>query len=211
MPVRIPATLRATAVAATAAATVAVAGCGGESATPTGPPAADGPIPVKAGETSCEVGRTTLKAGTHTFAVTNTGSQVTEFYVYGPGDKVIGEVENIGPSLTRNLTVELPAGTYQTACKPGQVGSGIRGTLTVSAAAAAPLLEDAALTQSVRVSYVQRQSSAPVRRTSSRASRPPVSTGWRRICGSAAAWRSPLSSPTSFCATSPGSRSASRR
>jgi iron uptake system component EfeO len=73
-----------------------------------------------------------LDAGTHTFAVTNTGTQATEFYVYAPGDRVMGEVENIGPSLTRELTVELPAGDYQTACKPGQVGQGIRGKLTVT-------------------------------------------------------------------------------
>jgi iron uptake system component EfeO len=91
-----------------------------------------GKIAVKAGESSCEVATGSLDAGTHTFAVTNTGTQVTEFYVYAPGDRVMGEVENIGPSLTRELTVELPAGDYQTACKPGQVGQGIRGQLTVT-------------------------------------------------------------------------------
>jgi iron uptake system component EfeO len=91
-----------------------------------------GKIAVKAGESTCEVATGSLDAGTHTFAVTNTGTQVTEFYVYAPGDRVMGEVENIGPSLTRELTVELPAGDYQTACKPGQVGQGIRGKLTVT-------------------------------------------------------------------------------
>ena len=91
-----------------------------------------GKIAVKAGESTCQVATGSLGAGTHTFAVTNTGTQVTEFYVYAPGDRVMGEVENIGPSLTRELTVELPAGDYQTACKPGQVGKGIRGKLTVT-------------------------------------------------------------------------------
>jgi iron uptake system component EfeO len=91
-----------------------------------------GKIAVKAGESTCEVASGSLGAGTHTFAVTNTGTQVTEFYVYAPGDRVMGEVENIGPSLTRELTVELPAGDYQTACKPGQVGKGIRAKLTVT-------------------------------------------------------------------------------
>jgi iron uptake system component EfeO len=128
MPARVPTSLWAAAVAAAAA--TALAGCGGESG---GAPATPGgSIPVRATESSCEVGQTTLPAGSHTFAVTNAGSQVTEFYVYGPGDRVVGEVENIGPSLTRDLTVELPAGTYQTACKPGQSGTGIRGTLTVT-------------------------------------------------------------------------------
>jgi len=126
MPARALTSLGAVAVAAAAAA---LAGCGGDSG---GAPATSGPIPVRASDSSCEVGQTTLPAGTHTFAVTNAGSQITEFYVYAPGDRVVGEVENIGPSLTRNLTVELPAGTYQTACKPGQSGTGIRAPLTVT-------------------------------------------------------------------------------
>ena len=40
----------------------------------------------------------------------------------------MGEVENIGPGLTRELIVELAEpGTYVTACKPGMNGDGIRG------------------------------------------------------------------------------------
>jgi iron uptake system component EfeO len=157
------------AAAAAAAAAALTTGCGGESSTANsagGDAAAGAPIPVKAGETSCEVGRATLPAGTHTFAVTNTGSQVTEFYVYAPGDRVVGEVENIGPSLTRNLTVELPAGTYQTACKPGQVGKGIRGALTVTGSLPAAA-EDASLRQAVTTyrAYLQQQSSSLVART----------------------------------------------
>ena len=38
----------------------------------------------------------------------------------------MGEVENIAPGLSRDLHVELPAGTYETACKPGMIGKGIR-------------------------------------------------------------------------------------
>jgi iron uptake system component EfeO len=155
-------------VAAAVAVAVALAGCGGGSdgTSASSGSSAGGPIPVKAGESSCEVQRTSLPAGTHTFAVTNTGTQVTEFYVYAPGDRIMGEVENIGPALTRNLTVELPAGQYQTACKPGQVGQGIRGALTVSGSAPA-LSEDAALAQAVTSyrAYVQRQSTALLERT----------------------------------------------
>ena len=44
----------------------------------------------------------------------------------------MGEVENIGPGLSRDLHVELPAGTYETACKPGMIGDGIRGAFTVT-------------------------------------------------------------------------------
>ncbi|MGI5525627.1 iron uptake system protein EfeO [Micromonospora sp. CA-259024] len=108
------------------------------------PAAAGGPIVVKASDTACEVGTTDLSAGTATFKITNSGAKVTEFYVYADGDRVLGEVENIAPGLSRELHVELPAGTYQTACKPGMSGKGIRGALKVSGSAQ-PLTADAAL------------------------------------------------------------------
>ena len=65
--------------------------------------------------------------------MTNTGSQVTEFYLLGEdGLRIVGEVENIGPSITPRLTVNAPAGTYVTACKPGMTGEGIRADFTVT-------------------------------------------------------------------------------
>src|SRR5664279_135011 len=88
-------------------------------------------VSVKAGDKTCAVSTTTLPAGRHAFAVENTSSQVTEVYVYAAGDQIIGEVENIGPATRRQLIVDLPAGSYQVACKPGMVGSGIRTGLTV--------------------------------------------------------------------------------
>nr|WP_223150784.1 iron uptake system protein EfeO [Actinoplanes lobatus] len=120
-----------------------MAGCsssGGDTATA----AAGGPITVKATDSSCEVARTQVDAGTSVFAITNGGQKVTEFYVYAAGDRVMAEVENIAPGLSRDLHVELPAGSYETACKPGMIGKGIRGQLTVSGSAA-PLTDDAAL------------------------------------------------------------------
>ncbi|MDT5008660.1 MAG: iron uptake system component EfeO, partial [Mycobacterium sp.] len=71
--------------------------------------------------------------GTSTFAITNSGTKVTEFYVYGEGDRVMGEVENIAPNLTRKLIVNLSdPGKYQIACKPGMVGDGIRKDFNVA-------------------------------------------------------------------------------
>jgi iron uptake system component EfeO len=127
---------------------------------------ADGPITVKATDTTCEVAKSTLSAGTHVFAVTNSGAKVTEFYVYAAGDRVMGEVENITPGLSRQLHVELPAGTYQTACKPGMIGTGIRAELTVSGSAA-PLTEDAALQQATTsyTRYITAQAEALVQKT----------------------------------------------
>ncbi|MFI5890824.1 iron uptake system protein EfeO [Actinoplanes sp. NPDC051513] len=125
-----------------------------------------GRIAVKASDTACEVGKNQLEAGTHVFAVANSGSKVTEFYVYAAGDRVMGEVENITPGLSRELRVELPAGTYQTACKPGMVGAGIRNDLTVAGSAPA-LSEDALLAQATDsyTRYITSQSEALVEKT----------------------------------------------
>ncbi len=92
-------------------------------------------IAVTATDSSCEVATTDLPSGSTTFAVSNKGNDVTEVYVYGEGDKVMGEVENIGPGTSRDFTVDLGAGTYEVACKPGQKGDGIRTEITVSGTA----------------------------------------------------------------------------
>lgn len=91
-------------------------------------------VSVVSTDTECKAATTSLPAGKHTFDVANEGSSVTEVYVYGDGDKVIGEVEDIGPGTRRKLTVELDSGSYELACKPGQKGDGIRVPLTVTAA-----------------------------------------------------------------------------
>ncbi|MFI5608736.1 iron uptake system protein EfeO [Amycolatopsis sp. NPDC051903] len=98
--------------------------------------AAGGPIKVDASDTSCAVATNTANAGNVTFEITNKGTKVTEFYLYAEGDRIMGEVENIAPGLNRRLIVEVPdAGKYQTACKPGMVGDGIRGDFTVTGGA----------------------------------------------------------------------------
>ncbi|WP_345771353.1 iron uptake system protein EfeO [Geodermatophilus normandii] len=149
----------------TAACSSADAGSGGAS----GGEAAD-TVPVAASDDACDdacdVASSELPAGTHQFQVTNSGSQVTEFYVYADGDRVMGEVENIAPGLTRELLVELPAGTYQAACKPGMVGDGIRSDLTITGEAA-QLSEDETLAQAGAdyQRYVQSRTGALLERT----------------------------------------------
>ncbi|WFF08679.1 imelysin family protein [Micromonospora sp. WMMD1076] len=140
-----------------------LAGCGGgDDADATN----GGPIAVKATDTVCEVGDTEIDAGQVTFKVTNTGSKVNEFYVYAAGDRVMGEVENIAPGLSRELRVELTAGTYETACKPGMSGRGIRGALKVSGTAAT-VAPDAALAQATESyqRYVRSQTAALLTKT----------------------------------------------
>ncbi|QRY51428.1 iron uptake system protein EfeO [Mycolicibacterium septicum] len=90
-------------------------------------------ITVDASDTECKLSGTTATTGPSTFVVTNNGNKVTEFYVYGEGERVMGEVENISPGLKRQLIVQLTQpGTYQTSCRPGMVGEGIRGNFEVT-------------------------------------------------------------------------------
>ncbi len=89
-------------------------------------------VAVTATDEACEVADTELSAGAYTFEVSNEGSQVTELYIYTAEGKVVGEVENVGPGVTQELQVELEAGKYEAACKPGMTGDGIRTPLTVS-------------------------------------------------------------------------------
>lgn len=110
--------------------------------------AAPGKITVAASDTECKVAASEITAGTSTFTITNGGSKVTEFYVYAPGDRVMAEVENIVPGLTRELVAELPAGAYETVCKPGMVGKGIRNALKVTGEHKA-LSSDAKLAEAV--------------------------------------------------------------
>jgi iron uptake system component EfeO len=162
-------TTRILALVAVGTLSGALAACGGsgDKAGDTAPTGATGPIAVKAGDSSCDIAKSTLDAGTHVFSITNSGAKVTEFYVYAPGDRVMGEVENITPGLSRELRVELPAGTYQTACKPGMIGQGIRAALTVAGSSAPALSEDAALQQATEsyTRYITSQSEALVQKT----------------------------------------------
>jgi iron uptake system component EfeO len=123
-------------------------------------------VTVSATDDACDVDTTELPAGTHRFEITNDGSKVTEFYVYGDGDRVMAEVENIAPGLSRDLLAELPAGDYEAACKPGMVGDGIRQALTVTGEASA-LSADESLAQAGTdyQRYVQSQTAALLEQT----------------------------------------------
>ena len=114
---------------------LALTGCGSlvestEPASGSGAPA-DGTVAVTATDEACEVARTDLPNGLTTFAITNGGSQVTEVYVYA-GERIVTEKEDIGPGTSYELTVDLTAGDYEVACKPGMVGDGIRQAISVT-------------------------------------------------------------------------------
>jgi iron uptake system component EfeO len=90
-------------------------------------------LSVAATDSTCGVSAGTAPSGNLSFRVTNDGSKVTEFYLLAAdGLRIVGEVENIGPGLSRDLVVTAAPGSYFTACKPGMVGDGIRAPFSVS-------------------------------------------------------------------------------
>jgi iron uptake system component EfeO len=95
----------------------------------------DGPtaLTVSSTDDACDVSGAEAPSGHLVFSVTNDGSQVTEFYLLAEdGLRIVSEVENIGPGITRDLVLTAKPGTYVTACKPGMVGDGIRADFTVT-------------------------------------------------------------------------------
>lgn len=104
-----------------------------DNAAPAATGGASGPIQVTSSNDACKVSTQSARSGNLTFAIQNEGSAVTEFYLLAEdGLRIVGEVENIGPGLTRNLVVTVPAGKYTTACKPGMEGGGIRAAFEVT-------------------------------------------------------------------------------
>ncbi|MGD9701443.1 MAG: iron uptake system protein EfeO [Acidimicrobiia bacterium] len=92
-----------------------------------------GEIAVTSTDDACNVSAGEAPSGNLVFDVSNDGTQVTEFYLLGAdGLRIVGEVENIGPGISRKLIVQAGPGSYVTACKPGMVGEGIRADFTVT-------------------------------------------------------------------------------
>lgn len=158
--------LRSSAVAAltVAAALTAVSGCAAKNDGTGAGGKGSGPIEVTATDTSCELSAKEFPAGHVQFAVENTGSKVTEVYVYAPGDRIVTERENIGPGTKAEITAEIKAGRYEVACKPGMKGDGIRQRVTATGkgaqAARDPKLDAAVAAYR---GYVQQQADASVR------------------------------------------------
>src|SRR6478752_5946411 len=157
-------------------------------------------VSVTSTDDECKVSAAEVPSGTLTFDVTNDGSQVTEFYLLGEdGLRIVAEVENVGPQLSRQLVVDAPEGTYYTACKPGMKGDGIRSDFTVTKSDQEPSVsaDDQALVDTALTNYsayVQDQSDQLVAKTqefvdlyksgddeAARALYPEARTHWERI------------------------------
>lgn len=92
----------------------------------------DATVPVEGTDTACTPSSTSVAAGRIAFAFSNNAKIENELYVKTLEDKILGEVEGVGPGSTRNLTVSLKAGTYKFVCKPGEKGDGIAAEFTVT-------------------------------------------------------------------------------
>ena len=67
----------------------------------------------------CAVSSNTVASGTISFAVSNSTDQVSEFYLLAEdGLRIVGEVENVGPGVSRTLVVRAQPGNYFTVWKP---------------------------------------------------------------------------------------------
>ncbi|QYH36777.1 iron uptake system protein EfeO [Salinibacterium sp. M195] len=109
------------AAAATIAA-LALSGCVANNTAAT----ANNTITVDSSAEECAVSAAEAASGNLIFSVTNSGDQVTEFYLLADdGLRIVGEVENIGPGISRDLVVLAQPGDYFTICKPGMIGEGI--------------------------------------------------------------------------------------
>ncbi|MFE4599242.1 iron uptake system protein EfeO [Kitasatospora indigofera] len=147
-----------------AVAGAALAGCSKKS-DGSATSADSGPVRVTASDSTCELSTATFPAGHVEIAIQNKGSKVTEVYVYGDGDRIITERENIGPGTKATINAEIKAGTYEVACKPGMTGDGIRQKVTVTpGAGAAPAKADARLDQALADyrKYAQEQADATI-------------------------------------------------
>jgi iron uptake system component EfeO len=135
-----PTSARPVTALAAAVLALAAAGCssdeGSSSDGAAAPGSADTVVSVVSTDDACEVSTTSVPPGSVAFEVTNEGGSPTEFYLYTADDDIVGEVEDVGPGLTRTLTVQdVVEGNYVTACKPGMTGDGIRADFQVTAAA----------------------------------------------------------------------------
>jgi len=143
-------------IAALAAVPLALTGCVANAA-----PGQAGAqrVAVSSSDTACEVSTGSATSGTVTFTVKNTGTKVTEFYLLGENKlTIVGEVENIAPGTSRDLTAQLGPGSYFTACKPGMTGAGIgQAAFTVSGEQISASPEADAVVQKY-VGYVKSQS-----------------------------------------------------
>lgn len=90
-------------------------------------------ITVTSTDHSCDLSTDTAPAGNLVYKVTNSGSGVIAFYLYDPRKlRIVGQVQDVAPGLSRDLVMNLPAGTYVRTCESDSVADGSSGDFTVT-------------------------------------------------------------------------------
>ncbi|MFT4283545.1 MAG: cupredoxin domain-containing protein, partial [Protaetiibacter sp.] len=154
MPIRSTARTPLAATTALGVAALALAGCVSNTAATT--------LTVDITDTGCTVSSNTATAGTVSFELTNSGTDVNEFEILAEDQlRIVGEKENVTPGQTVSYVAQLDPGTYYTACKFQMVGAptGVA-EFTVTGEAVAvdedrKALEDEAVTN--YISYIRAQ------------------------------------------------------
>ncbi|QHA10114.1 EfeM/EfeO family lipoprotein [Streptomyces broussonetiae] len=105
-----------------------------------------GHIAVDVSQSRCGQGWTRPGPGVRTFDLRNSSDGAAEVYLEDPGSQAVyGEVEDIGPGTTRQLTVRLGKGAYAFKCVPDDAdavtGPTVRITSGQPGPAAAPVTE----------------------------------------------------------------------
>ena len=115
-------------------------------------------LTVTSSADACDISAATAPSGSVSFTVSNTTDEVTEFYLLADDSlRIVGEVENIGPGIERDLVIQAKPGTYYTVCKPGMIGDGIgkaEFTVTDSGADLAETGNDADAVEAAATNYV---------------------------------------------------------
>lgn len=90
-------------------------------------------IELESSANACKASTQSISAGSVTFSIINTSDKVTEVYLFASDKKsIVSEAENIGPSISRDLVVELSEGAYYIQCIPGMKGDGFTTNLEVT-------------------------------------------------------------------------------
>lgn len=113
-----------TVIIVSAAVALGLSGCAEDGIEPT-------PIAVNTSDSACDVMPNQAPAGPVVFSIQNSGTSDTDFSLLGANAEVIGEVENIGPGVSRDLIIDVQTGTYVTSCTITRDSERIRAEFTV--------------------------------------------------------------------------------
>ncbi len=111
---------------------------------------------VSVTDDTCAVSASSAPSGTIAFEITNSGTDLNEFYVLGDDQlRVVAEKENLTPGQTITYVTQLDPGTYYTACKFRLTGEPIgMAELTITGDAVVTSADEQELVDEAVASYV---------------------------------------------------------